>query len=756
MAGRQRTALQVNQFVGGLNTEANPLSYPANNSYDEVNLELNRDGSRRRRPGFDVEEFFVHVPTGVTYQTGKYMARNQFRWENVGGDPSTSFMVVQIGNYIGIHNLVSFPISQDLIYSKLFDVSTYSTTFGFAVVDGNLIIATGQKNIYVLEYNGTSIIESQKSLLIRDLFGVEATVNSVTLTDSENTQERPSTLTNPHVYNLRNQTFALPRADDANNTTLRDPIDEFYAGSGSTVYPSNGDAVNPFLFADSTFSSDREVERYFGGTAFRTAPSSAKAPIGYFIIDALERGASRLDKIQALQNRHSALSHPVSNGLLEDRTPDGASVVAQYAGRVWYGGFSGEVINGDSKSPRLSSYLLFSQIVNDPSEINLCYQAADPTSNEDPDVVDTDGGFIKLDGAYGVKALAVVSTSLFVFAENGVWRITGVDENTFTATQYTVSKLTNQGCISGTSVVVNKNRVLYWGEDSIYGIEQNQLGVWEAIDLSEATIQTVFDNIPVSDKRGAVGYFDGNSNAVRWVYGSDLTTRTKSQELILSIRFSAFSKSEINLSGENRGIISVAGGDSGVIGTDGIVTNSLLVSVTDSLGDLVTVPRPFFDRDKTDAYYCVITELSPLLKYTFGRYNRFDTKYDWTRLGSQTDTPAYIETGPVTGGDARLFKDVPYLTAYFYQADPDEENYIAPSCLLRVKWDWAPRQSTGKWSSSRQIYRVIRASNGQGVLPTRNKVRGNGKAVAFRMESEEGKDLWIYGWECNLQATAEE
>ena len=81
---RQRTAVQVNQFVGGLNTEANPLSFPENASIDESNVELTTRGTRVRRDGFDAEASYVVVDTGVTYSTSAKLGRSQFRWENPG------------------------------------------------------------------------------------------------------------------------------------------------------------------------------------------------------------------------------------------------------------------------------------------------------------------------------------------------------------------------------------------------------------------------------------------------------------------------------------------------------------------------------------------------------------------------------------------------------------------------------------------------------------------------------------------------
>ena len=58
---------EFNTFVGGLVTEASPLTFPENASIDEANFELNKDGSRVRRLGMDYESGLTALP--LTYAT---------------------------------------------------------------------------------------------------------------------------------------------------------------------------------------------------------------------------------------------------------------------------------------------------------------------------------------------------------------------------------------------------------------------------------------------------------------------------------------------------------------------------------------------------------------------------------------------------------------------------------------------------------------------------------------------------------------
>ena len=65
---------EINNFIGGLITNASELNYPPNASPDIENFELNKDGSIRRRPGIDFESSFL-LPED---QTEEKNSRNQF------------------------------------------------------------------------------------------------------------------------------------------------------------------------------------------------------------------------------------------------------------------------------------------------------------------------------------------------------------------------------------------------------------------------------------------------------------------------------------------------------------------------------------------------------------------------------------------------------------------------------------------------------------------------------------------------------
>lgn len=717
---RQRTAVQVNQFVGGLNTEANPLSFPENSSIDESNVELTTRGTRVRRDGFDVEPSYVVVDTGVTYSTTEQLGRSQHRWENPGGDNSRHFIAIQVGNYLAIHDADASSISSSLLYSFTFNISTYSTDFSYAVVDGNLVVVTGLKTPSVLSFDGTTITKTDITLLVRDLWGVEATVGGKVLTDPSYISSRPSTTVKEHTYNLRNQTFALPRVEgDADTQNLVDPIAEFV--SITNTYPSNSDAITQFLVADPNKASNRTVERFNANSMYGTPPGTSQAPKGYFIIDALNRGPSRNAQEALLRARNPVLSASVAT-LAVDTTPSGPTVAASYAGRAWFAGFSGVVLGGDTKSPHLDSYVLFSKLAQSSSDIARCYQEGDPTSNVDPDIVDTDGGFIKIEGIGQIKALLAIETSLFVLADNGVWRIVGKDENSFTATEYSISKVTTDGCFSAQSVVAVPGGVFYWGEDGIYFISIGQQGSWSSQNITRTTIQTLYMGLSADDKRSVVGYYDAVDPSIRWMYGNGLQLRQGISEIIFNLKFQAFTLNNIGAVSSVFGPLTSVGG-----------VNRVRPNLT------VVYPKRSF--------YCIIVTPSPTLRYTFGGYQD-GIIMDWVSKGG-IDTPAFIIAGAVNKGSARLRKDVPYLSVFLERDDN-------ASLSIQTQWDWTNNSLANRWSKVREAYRPARIDTGITMITTRNRVRGGGKSVAFKFSSATNKTFHLYGWEFNLEATTDE
>ena len=75
-------------------------------------------------------------------------------------------------------------------------------------------------------------------------------------------------------------------------------------------------------------------------------------------------------------------------------------------------------------------------------------------------------------------------------------------------------------------------------------------------------------------------------------------------------------------------------------------------------------------------------------------------------------------------------------------------------CLLTAKFDFAIDNVSGKWSTPQQAFKystlrfnktVIEDAYPYSVVDTRLRVRGTGRVVVYRYESEAGKDFELIG-----------
>ena len=137
----------VNRFVKGLITEAGELTFPEDASVDELNCDLRRDGSRRRRRGVAAETNAVlstfTIADGDIVSTGT--------WENVGGSSQLEYLVIQVGDTLYFYNKATTPTSGNYVTEGTIDLSTYEIVGGvgaanaacqFTSISGQLVVAS--------------------------------------------------------------------------------------------------------------------------------------------------------------------------------------------------------------------------------------------------------------------------------------------------------------------------------------------------------------------------------------------------------------------------------------------------------------------------------------------------------------------------------------------------------------------------------------------------------------------------------------
>lgn len=754
---------EFNTFVGGLITEASPLTFPENASIDEVNFVLNRDGSRQRRLGMNLEAGWVGHQMTNTIPSNGVVAVTSVNWENAGGEVGRWISVVQIGQTVKFFDASAAVLSSSLIYTYTFNNITLDQKLSYAVVDGILVIASGERNVYIFEYEAGSITVYTKNLLVRDLFGVEDLYSGRNLRQGTDIAFRPDNLTDAHLYNLRNQTWG-PTRPIWNNNAPQDPISRFYMFT-KTEFPSNADSVNHALSKRADWEPST-TDRFRPEDIALNPVGTFSAAKGYFIIDAMARGSSRISEIAKLKARFPSIVYEPT-GLPQDETPGGPSVVCEYAGRVWFTGFSGQIIDGDDHSPRMVSYILFSQLVDSPADIINCFQEGDPTSTEEPELVDNDGGFIRIEGAYGICKLVNVGNAVIAVAANGIWMIQGGSDYGFTATNYLVTKLSEHGSTSPNSVVVIDNTFMYWGADGIYHLTRNQYGDYVANNLTEKTIQKYYEAIPSVAREQATGFYDSYDKKVKWIYNNIADpSMPEVTELVFDVALAAFYPSVLNKLPilpflMPCGSVKLPPYKLEEI-TEEVDVNGVLVTVN---GDPVNIVREVRTSSIRETKYIITFQFGTGLVMTFGGYTD-ETFTDWVGVGGSdgVDAAAYLITGYLSGADFQREKWVPYITFHFKKTEngfvEDSSGDWVPtnpsSCLVQSQWAWTNSALSGKWGRVWQAYRHRRQffptglddeyEDGYSVVETKSKLRGNGKVLSLKIVTEPLKDLHIYGW----------
>lgn len=760
---KQATKAEVNSFVQGLITEASPLNFPGNATSDEQNFVLNRDGTRNRRLGMDLEPNYTLTDINSVISDVQNTPPVPYKWQNVAGDGETNFLIVQMKDKLYVYNLANQSLSSTGLVDTI-DLAPHSfpvsVQYSFSSVDGRLIVAAGHSTVAIISYKSGVFSVETKSLLVRDVWGVQVSSELAYETDDQYRGGLPA----DHQYNLYNQSWGIPRSNASN--VLTDPVSVYY--SGLTKYPSNSEAVWGGLDFQAVVGGT-PFERMYPNLYTDTFGAQVKAAKGYFIIDALNRGASRAAAVVANKAKHPqmVMSSFTTNA---DSTPGGARVICEFSGRVFFAGFSGDTTDGDSRSPTLSNHILFSQLVKNSGDVVKCYQEGDPTSRDGNEVVDTDGGYIRLAGADNIVGMANLGSHLIVFATNGVWTVSGGSDYGFTATNYKVERITAFGALSRSSIVEDGGTALYWSMDGIYSVSRDQFGAFGVKNLTATTIQTLYESIPTNSRERAIGVFDSIGKKIRWLYytGTPFTADYEAYELVLDTVLSAFYKFRIFNTVDNSVI--VAAPFSATPFTSELVPNQVVVGTTSVLAGVDDVVIEVVSRSSSllsTRYLCIVL-VNSIPKITFSYYNnsRF---IDWEAVDNVgMDAYGFFTTGAITAGESSATKQVPYLTLFFkrteYGVDQDFIPLNPSGCLVRTQWDFSNSVNSNKWSSSFQGYRyklpylVNDAADiydtGFELISTRNKIRGRGKAFAFHMETEASKDCQIIGWNIALNGNA--
>ena len=481
-------------FIKGLVTEANQLTFPENASVDEANFVLNRDGSRYRRLGVDYEAGAAHTATGLTATQLQEGKQSFHVWDSPAGDTNVSLGIVRIVNKLWFMDMLTTAPSANLKNSgsPITLSGLGSNDIEVSIVNNKCVVVSKDlDNPVLLTYNKSTgaVTQSTITLEIRDIYGVH---------DGLAIDERPTSLTEVHEYNLRNQGWNKNIV--TGDASYPDALDYHFHETGE--YPSNSDS---WTLGKVSNVSSADYEKYDPDTLVKNSQSNFQIAKGSFIIEAFNRGNTRMSK--------SGVS-----SLPTDRETGNISTLTSYAQRLFYSGVESGVNGPDNRTPNYSGYIFFSKVIRSDDDLGICYQEADPTDPEINDLIDTDGGSIQIPEITRIVKIVASQSSILVFAENGVWEVYG-DTGGFIATSFQASKISTNGISNGNAVVNVNGNFIYWSKAGIYTLKPDVAsGRFSSESLSLQSIQTLYLDIPELGKNNAKGYYDEKENRVRFLY----------------------------------------------------------------------------------------------------------------------------------------------------------------------------------------------------------------------------------------------
>ena len=480
----------VNNFVKGLITEAAELTFPEGASVDELNCDLRRDGTRRRRLGAVYEN--SHTLSSFTLSDSEITATGD--WINVGGNADLEFLVLQKGNTLFFYNKGILPYSAQ-VESNSVNLASFQQSGSagaenakcqFTSIKGNLVVSSPEINTIAIVYDSSSgaFTVTQVSFEVRD-FEFQGDTSTYFDNESSPSQDRK--------YDAQNAGWNTGNGAPSDLTKrLTHP---WYAGKNSSGSYNSG-----------------EWEKIYGGTTLTAN--------GHYILDFFTKNRGTTSGLTGLTKMTDA------------ETSRFRSCVS-FSGRVFYAGVD---------SAENAGTILFSKIVDTVSDLGICHQQNDPTAEYVSDLLDSDGGVIRIPDAVKIQKLYAYQNSLFVFAENGVWQISGVD-GVFRASSFSVNRITRVGILQPETFVEAEGVPFWWSRFGIHTLTTDDVsGQGKEQNLTIPTIQSFWDAIDPDAKLKVTAIYDGINKRIYWGYpdASETVESKLNNFLILDVPLQAF------------------------------------------------------------------------------------------------------------------------------------------------------------------------------------------------------------------------
>lgn len=683
------------------------MTFPDGASVDELNCDLRRDGSRRRRLGAAQEVGSVLS----TFSIADTDIITSGDWVNVAGNADLEFLVVQKGSTLYFYNKADLPHSDQEIGDSV-NLTTYehagsagaeTVKCQFTSIKGNLIVSSPAIDAIAVVYDEVAgtFSETEIDFRVRD-FEWQGDTTTYYNDDSTPTQDRK--------YDAKNAGWAAGNGAPTDLTKrLTHP---WYSGKDA-----NGDY------------DAAEFNKIYSGTTLTGN--------GHFVLDFFSKNRGVVSGLTGLTK-------------MTDPEPNRFRCVEAFSGRVFYAGL---------ESSQNAGSILFSGLIETIDDLGRCHQVNDPTAEFLSDLLDTDGGVIKIPDAVKIQKLYAFQSSLFVFADNGVWQITGVD-GVFTASSYSVNRVSRVGLLHPETFVSADGVPFWWSRYGIHTLQSDPVsGQGQEQNLTLNTIQSFWDRIDTDVKLKVTAAFDGINKRIYWAYpdNDEIVESKLNNFLILDIPLQAFYPWRIEDKPMNTdsvvGLAFYSGYGADSLELD-VTANSGADDVVTSAGDDV-ISEQISTFNTGDSAIVLLVRDGITNKMTMGAFYSQDF-LDW----GYSNYVSYAETGYDFIGDAVLKKSAPYLVTYcrrtetgFTGNETIGYDVVRPSGLtVASAWDFRSDFSAGQ-QVYRQKFPVVVDPNNlneynypEDVITSRVKVRGTGRSMRLRYESEQGKDFQLIGW----------
>jgi hypothetical protein len=638
-------------------------------------------------------------------------------WKNVGGQSGLEYLVVQKGTVLYFYNKATSPYSDNVLATTV-DLTTYEvvgsigvgqTKCQFTSINGTLIVASeAMDTIFVERDNATEVISvTQINFRMRDFEWIGEK------TEYETGDSTPSV---EREYDTQNAGWVGTKGLAARSS---------YSSANGGDYPPLTHPWYSGKDASGNFSASEWAKVYSGSSLLGN---------GHFVLNPFnkDRGAE--------------------SGLAITAETEGSrfKAVEAFGGRVFYSGL---------ESGKSAGLIFFSRQIQDVNELGECLQQNDPTSEDFSDLLPTDGGVIQIPDAVNIKILHAMGSVLVVFAENGIWTINGVD-GVFKATEYSVKRASEIGIASPESFISAGGTPIWWSRYGIHtlSLQDSGNGAGEQ-DLSTSTIQTFWDNIPEASKQKVTAVYDEVNKTIYWAWpdAGEAVESKVNNFLILDLALQAFYPWTISDEATNTdcivGLAFYSGYGAEVLELD--VLTSIGDDVVTSAGDdVVSLQNSNFAAGSPSIVLLIRDGTTN--KLTMGGF--IDQSFlDW----GTTDYSSYAVAGYEFFGDLLLKKTSPYVTPYMRVTETgwtgSEVTGYDPvnssSLLVSSFWDFGNNPT----STPQQAYRLkimpvvdpedLNSFNyPETVITTRLKLRGRGRSVRLKFESEQGKDFVLLGY----------